>query len=191
MRISFLINILTSVILLFVIVLYITNYKILDEVNNKIISLSLIAIALGIHSMNHSMEEMCYNFNPLAGKCKTKETFINNIDFKNIDFKNIDFENNFEIKDSKINGVGVISKINIPINTILFKAIENKKILPNARKLNHCQFDKSNTILVENCLDNDWYLKTIKDVKIVDEITSDYNTAPENLVKRADPEWKC
>ena len=169
MRISFLINILTSVILLFAIALYITNHKMLYTV-------LLIAIALGIiQGIHYSL------YYTLARKCNTRETFINNIDF----------ENNFEIKDSKINGVGVISKINIPINTILFKCIENKKILPNARKLNHCQFDKSNTILVQNRLDNDWYLKTIKDIKIGDEITSDYNTAPSNLVKRAHPEWKC
>jgi len=138
----------------------------------------LIAIALGIHGMRQQSERRC---------CNTKETFINNVDFED----NIEFENNFEIKDSKINGVGVISKINIPINTILFKCIENKKILPNARKINHCQFDKSNTILVQNSLDNDWYLKTIKDIKIGDEITADYNTAPADLVKRASPEWKC
>ena len=62
---------------------------------------------------------------------------------------------------------------------------------PGLRKLNHCQFDKSNAMLVQNRLDNDWYLKTIKDIEIGDEITSDYNTAPENLVKRAHPEWKC
>ena len=158
--------------LLFVVVLYITNYIMLDTV-------LLIAIALGIHGMRQQSERRCFN---------TKETFINN----NTDFKdNIDFENNFEIKDSKINGLGVISKINIPINTMLFKSIENKKILPNARKINHCQFDKSNTILVQNSLDNDWYLKTIKDVKMGDEITADYNTAPADLVKRASPEWKC
>ena len=160
----------TTVTLLFVIVLCITNYKMLYTV-------LFIAIVLGIHGMQHPTAVKC---------CNTKETFINNKAFEDIDF-----ENNFEIKDSKINGVGVISKINIPMNTILFKCIENKKILPNARKINHCQFEKSNTILVENRLDNDWYLKTIKDVKIGDEITSDYNTAPENLVKRADPEWKC
>ena len=62
---------------------------------------------------------------------------------------------------------------------------------PGLRKLNHCQFDKSNAMLVQNRLDNDWYLKTIKDIEIGDEITSDYNTAPANLVKRAHPEWKC
>ena len=174
MRISFFINILTSVILLFAIALYITNYKMLY-------TFLLILIALGIQGMHYSL------YYPLARKCNTRETFINNMDFRN----NIEFENNFEIKDSKINGVGVISKINIPINTILFKSIENRKILPNARKLNHCQFDKSNTILLQNPLDNDWYLKTIKDVKIGDEITSDYNTAPADLVKRADNEWKC
>ena len=139
----------------------------------------LITIALGI--LQGILQHSIY---PLAGKCcNTKETFTNK------DFENIDFENNFEIKDSKINGVGVISKINIPINTILFKCIENKKILPNARKINHCQFEKSNTILVEN--NRYWYLKTIKDIKIGDEITADYNTVPDNLVKRANPEWKC
>lgn len=159
--------------LLFVVVLCITNYKMLYTV-------LFIAIVLGIHGMQH---------HPTSGKCcNTKETFINN----NKAFEdNIDFENNFDIKDSKINGVGVISKINIPMNTILFKCIGNKKILPNARKINHCQFDKSNTILVENRLDNDWYLKTIKDIKIGDEITADYNTVPDNLVKRANPEWTC
>ena len=189
MRVSFIINMLTGVTLLFTIVLYILNYKNLDNVN-KMVILLLIIIALGIHGIQHSIEEIYYNFNPLAGKwkingdvqkCNTKESFTNNIDF----------ENNFEIKDSKIHGVGVISKINIPVNTILFKCIENKKILPNGSKINHCQFDKSNTILVENCPDNDWYLKTIKDVKIGDEITSDYNTGPEYLVGRASPEWKC
>ena len=189
MRVSFLINILTGFILLVAIILYITNYKILDN-SNKIIILLLIIVALGIHGIQHSIEEIYYNFNSLAGKwkinddaqkCNTKETFIHHIDF----------ENNFEIKDSIIHGVGVISKINIPINTILFKCIENKKILPNARKINHCQFDKSNTILVENCPDNDWYLKTIKDIKIGDEITCDYNTGPAHLIARALPEWKC
>ena len=162
---------LTSVALLVAIAFYITNYKMLYTV------LLSIAIVLVINRMQHPSERGC---------CNTKETFINNKAFENIEF-----ENNFEIKDSKINGVGVISKINIPMNTMLFKSIENKKILPNARKINHCQFDKSNTILVQNSLDNDWYLKTIKDVKIGDEITTDYNTTPADLVKRASPEWRC
>ena len=189
MRVSFIINILTFFTLLIAIMLYILNYKSLDNIN-KIIILLLIIIVLGIHGIQHSIEEIYYDFNPLAGKwkinddvqkCNTKESFTNHIDF----------ENNFEIKDSKIHGVGVVSKINIPINTLLFKCIENGTIIPNGRKINHCQFDKSNTILIENCSDNDWYLKTIKDVKIGDEITCDYNTAPKHLVARAHPEWKC
>jgi hypothetical protein len=168
-----LINTLTSAALFLVVVLYIAKCKIPFTV-------LLIAIALGIYGTWYSI------YYPFEGRCNTKETFINNKAFENIDF-----ENNFEIKDSKINGLGLISKMNIPENTILFKCIKNKKILPSARKINHCQFEKSNTILVKNSLDNDWYLKTIKDIKIGDEITSDYNIVPENLVKRANPEWKC
>ena len=110
-------------------------------------------------------------------KCKfTREDFIL-------------FESNFEIKESNIQGVGIISKIKIQKNTVLFKCVENKVILPIGTKVNHCQFEKSNTILVE--YNNDWYLKSIKDIEIGEEITCDYNTTPRNIIARANPNWKC
>jgi hypothetical protein len=184
MRVSFVINILTSIILIIAIIVFIKNYKRIENINQMIIILLLFATAVGIHGIQHSIEEIYYDFNPLAGKWKIndiiKESFTDSIDF-----------GNFEIKDSKIHGVGIVSKINIPIDTVLFKCIENGKILTNARKINHCQLDKSNTTLIENLSDKCWYLKTIKDIKIGDEITCDYNTTPRHLIDRAKPEWKC
>mgnify|MGYP000480267714 CR=1 FL=1 len=65
-----------------------------------------------------------------------------------------------EIKESKIQGVGIISKIKIHKNTVLFKCVENRVITAIGTKVNHCQIEKSNTILIEH--KNDWYLKSIK-----------------------------
>ena len=119
-------------------------------------------------------------------KCKKKQKLSYKIYIRE-DF--IDFENNFEIKESKIQGVGIISKIKIPKNTVLFKCVENRVITAIGTKVNHCQIEKSNTILIEH--KNDWYLKSTKDIEIGDEITCDYNTTPRSLIARANPKWKC
>jgi len=119
-------------------------------------------------------------------KCKKKHKLCHKLSIRE-DF--IDFENNFEIKESKIQGVGIISKIKIPTNTVLFKCVENRVITAIGTKVNHCQIEKSNTILIEH--KNDWYLKSIKDIEIGDEITCDYNTTPRSLIARSNPNWKC
>ena len=49
---------------------------------------------------------------------------------------------------------------------MLFKCVENRVITAIGTKVNHCQIEKSNTILIEH--KNDWYLKSIKDIEITD-----------------------
>lgn len=120
-------------------------------------------------------------------KCKKKHKLCHKLSSIREDF--INFENNFEIKESKIQGVGIISKIKIPKNTVLFKCVENRVITPIGTKVNHCQIEKSNSMLIEH--KNDWYLKSMKDIEIGDEITCDYNTTPRSLIARANPNWKC
>ncbi len=63
---SFYSHVLTGIILLFVIIIIIFNYKKINMTfYQKIILLLLITIIIGIHGLSHLLLEVHYHFNPL------------------------------------------------------------------------------------------------------------------------------
>lgn len=95
--------------------------------------------------------------------------------------------NDYYIARSKIHEYGVFSKIESQINTKLFKAIaNNRRITPTGAKVNHCW--NPNTVLRQ--YDDGWWLVSSKNIKIGDEITTNYQYTP-NFIAKPDPKWTC
>lgn len=72
MRPSFLCASLSGLVLLYATILLICDYKELSK-ENLIIILFLMAIGYGIHGIQHSYEEIYYEFNPFVGKWKISD----------------------------------------------------------------------------------------------------------------------
>jgi len=68
MRPSFITQIFSGIFIL-ISLFFLTKYKFDDPFKNIIILLGF-SIALGIHGLQHSVEEIYYDFNPLDGKWK-------------------------------------------------------------------------------------------------------------------------
>lgn len=107
--------------------------------------------------------------------------------FNSFQYENFKDENKFYLRESRIHGLGVYCKENVPMGRILFKAIDhNKKITPLGTKINHCNNPNSKLII----LDNNWYLISIKQIDKYTEITADYNDTP-YFIKKPEPNWTC
>ena len=74
MRPSFLVSVLSGLIFLLAIIIFLINIRNLtDQVFRLIVLLFLIGISLGVHSINHSFEEIYFDFNPFANKWLPKD----------------------------------------------------------------------------------------------------------------------
>jgi hypothetical protein len=101
-------------------------------------------------------------------------------------------ESEFYVSQSSIHGEGLFTSIFIPANSLLFKVInKDKTVTKLGSKINHCQVEKTNTLLKELPSTDEWYLYSIKDIQPSEELTSDYNLAPKHLIQRPKTEWKC
>ena len=98
----------------------------------------------------------------------------------------------FYVKESRVHGIGLFTKKFIPANTKLFQVTTpDQQVLPIGRKINHCPFHQSNSILLHDH-GNIYFLFTIKDVEAHEELTSDYNHPNSPLfITRAKLEWTC
>ena len=72
MRPSFLAASLSGLVLLYATILLICDYKELSK-DNFIIILFLMALGYGVHGIQHSYEEIYYDFNPFVGKWKISD----------------------------------------------------------------------------------------------------------------------
>jgi hypothetical protein len=98
-----------------------------------------------------------------------------------------DRKENFAIKPSSIQGVGLYAEQEYNSDIKLFKAIEeNKKITHLGSKINHC--NKPNTYLKKE--EDGWYVYSRKKINFGEELLIDYNDTP-NFIKKPNPEWKC
>ena len=75
MRPSFLAAGFGAIIMTIATILYILNYKTLNESSNISI-LFLMSIAWSMHGLLHHYEEIYYDFNPLIGKWKVRDEKI-------------------------------------------------------------------------------------------------------------------
>lgn len=67
MRPSFIVSVLSGLIIFIAVIIFILNFKILSMNTPKFIELLLlIGIAFGVHSISHYYEEIYFNFNPLT-----------------------------------------------------------------------------------------------------------------------------
>lgn len=76
MRPSFLSQIISGLLILTAFIIGYNNYKQLSEEKDmfKVIGIILLfSLALGVHGIQHSTEEIYYDFNPLEGKWKVKD----------------------------------------------------------------------------------------------------------------------
>ena len=93
-------------------------------------------------------------------------------------------DSEFYVRRSNIQGDGVFTRKSIPSNTKLFQVTDQStKILPIARKVNHCPFNKSNTILKK--YGTVYFLYSIKDINADEELTCDYNDEHNRFSKTA------
>jgi disulfide bond formation protein DsbB len=72
MRISFILAGLSGIIILISFIITMYNIKSINT-TSLIIILLLLSIGIGIHGMQHSTEEIYYDFNPLVGKWKLND----------------------------------------------------------------------------------------------------------------------
>jgi hypothetical protein len=81
MRPSFLISIISGLLFLYALILFILEDKNnISDNNFKFISLIIfISIFLGIHSMNHTFEEIYFDFNAFVGKWTPKDKPNDNV----------------------------------------------------------------------------------------------------------------
>jgi glycopeptide antibiotics resistance protein len=75
MRPSFLANIFSGILILISFII-LFKYNFTDVYKNMILLLAF-SIALGIHGIQHSIEEIYYDFNPLANKWKVRDDIVN------------------------------------------------------------------------------------------------------------------
>ena len=104
-----------------------------------------------------------------------------------------DYDNNtFYIDKSNIHGVGVFTKNKLKKDEKLFQVLKGSIVTPLARKVNHCQKEKSNSYVKQDEFDKrKWFLYALRDIKSEEEILSDYNDAPSQFIQRPNKEWKC
>ncbi len=96
-------------------------------------------------------------------------------------------EEQFIVKPSRIQGVGLFVEQEYKPNTKLFKAIDNnQKVTYLGSKINHC--NKPNTYLLKES--NEWFVYSKKNIKKDEELIIDYNDTP-NFIKKPNTEWKC
>jgi hypothetical protein len=75
MRPSFLANIFSGILILISFII-LFKYNFTDVYKNMILLL-VFSIALGIHGIQHSIEEIYYDFNPLVNKWKVRDDAVN------------------------------------------------------------------------------------------------------------------
>lgn len=75
MRPSFLANVFSGILILISFII-LFKYNFTDVYKNMILLLAF-SIALGIHGIQHSIEEIYYDFNPLANKWKVRDDIVN------------------------------------------------------------------------------------------------------------------
>uniref|UniRef100_A0A6C0ECG5 SET domain-containing protein n=1 Tax=viral metagenome TaxID=1070528 RepID=A0A6C0ECG5_9ZZZZ len=92
----------------------------------------------------------------------------------------------FEIRPSKIHGVGVFTRKQFFTGEAVLKAIElSQEITYLGKHVNHS--NNPNTVLK---LQNDgWYLLALRNINPNEEITADYKDTPP-FIKKPDPNWK-
>jgi SET domain-containing protein len=101
-------------------------------------------------------------------------------------------DDNFYIHESNVHGVGVFTKNNLKKDEKLFQVLKGTSVLPLAKKVNHCQKEKSNSYVKQDEFDKrKWFLYASKDINSKEEIVSDYNDAPSQFIQRPNKEWKC
>jgi SET domain-containing protein len=101
-------------------------------------------------------------------------------------------DDNFYIHKSNVHGVGVFTKNNLKKDEKLFQVLKGTSVLPLAKKVNHCQKEKSNSYVKQDEFDKrKWFLYASKDINSKEEIVSDYNDAPSQFIQRPNKEWKC
>ena len=75
MRPSFLANVFSGILILISFII-LFKYNFTDVYKNMILLL-VFSIALGIHGIQHSIEEIYYDFNPLVNKWKIRDDAVN------------------------------------------------------------------------------------------------------------------
>jgi len=102
------------------------------------------------------------------------------------------YDDNFYIDKSNVHGVGVFTKNNLKKDEKLFQVLKGASVLPLAKKVNHCQKEKSNSYVKQDEFDKrKWFLYASKDINSNEEIVSDYNDAPSQFIQRPHKDWKC
>ena len=76
MRISFLISVLSGIILLISTTIFFYNFGSFNT-KNKVIILFLMAISFSMHGIQHYYEEIYFDYNPLVGKWKINDDVQN------------------------------------------------------------------------------------------------------------------
>ena len=78
MRPSFIIGMLSGLLIFVSIIIAIINYNIISkDITTSLVVLLMFSITIGIHGIHHVYEELYFNFNPLKGK------WIPNDEYKN------------------------------------------------------------------------------------------------------------
>lgn len=77
MRASVVISALSGIIILYVLFVFVFILQANNTVE-KLNILLLLSIALGIHAIQHSTDELYYDFNPLAGKFELRDVPVRN-----------------------------------------------------------------------------------------------------------------
>lgn len=101
-----------------------------------------------------------------------------------------EISNRWCIKPSDIHGEGVFTTTNVPMWTVIDKAIDhtNQQKLPVitffGSKINHSK--SPSTRLIES--NRTWWIQAIRDMKEDEEITADYNKTPWFIAK-PEPNW--
>jgi hypothetical protein len=106
------------------------------------------------------------------------------------------FPSMFDIRNSKIHGVGLFTKVPYKRGEKLFIAITSEhKVTRLGSKINHCpctdpiSVTKINTVLAQDS-NGDWWSVATRDLNANEELTADYTYSPD-FIQRPDPVWRC
>ena len=87
----------------------------------------------------------------------------------------------FFIKKSPIHGLGVFATKNYTINEKVFDSMMDENNIPDGDfeiPINYVNHSENGNILMKRRMDGKWEARSIKNIKIGDEIVSDYNKSP-------------
>ena len=106
----------------------------------------------------------------------------------------------FTISESRIQGLGLITKRGRVKGERLFVAIHgDKTVTPIGSKINHCPGNTSsarsiipNTYLstTPDKVTGEWWIIALRNIDAGEELTVDYTNTPD-FIRKPDPGWKC